>query len=140
MILFMRLWVPESPRWLLIHNQPEEAKRIVEHIEGRFRQQGHTLQPATEPPLRLLSRDHTPLREVFDTLFVTYRRRALVGLTLLTAQAFFYNAIFFTYALVLTDFYQVPYEQIGWYVLPLALGNFCGPLLLGRLFDVVGVG
>ncbi|WP_297831942.1 MFS transporter [Pseudomonas sp.] len=137
-ILFMRLWVPESPRWLLIHNQPEEAKRIVEHIEGRFRQQGHTLQPATEPPLRLLSRDHTPLREVFDTLFVTYRRRALVGLTLLTAQAFFYNAIFFTYALVLTDFYQVSYEQIGWYVLPLALGNFCGPLLLGRLFDVVG--
>jgi len=137
-ILFMRLWVPESPRWLLIHNQPEEAKRIVEHLEGLFRQQGHTLQPATQPPLRLLSRDHTPLREVFDTLFVTYRRRALVGLTLLTAQAFFYNAIFFTYALVLTDFYQVPYERIGWYVLPLALGNFCGPLLLGRLFDVVG--
>jgi MFS family permease len=137
-ILFMRLWVPESPRWLLIHNQPEEAKRIVENIEGQFRQQGHTLQPTTEPPLRLLSRDHTPLREVFDTLFVTYRRRALVGLTLLTAQAFFYNAIFFTYALVLTDFYGVPYERIGWYVLPLALGNFCGPLLLGRLFDVVG--
>ncbi|WP_163026762.1 MFS transporter, partial [Pseudomonas viridiflava] len=59
-------------------------------------------------------------------------------LTLLTAQAFFYNAIFFTYALVLTDFYDVPSERVGWYVLPLALGNFCGPLLLGRLFDVVG--
>ncbi len=65
-------------------------------------------------------------------------RRAFVGLTLLTAQAFFYNAIFFTYALVLTDFYDVPSAHVGWYLLPFALGNFCGPLLLGRLFDVVG--
>lgn len=62
----------------------------------------------------------------------------MVGLTLLTAQAFFYNAIFFTYALVLTDFYDVPSSSVGWYVLPFALGNFCGPLLLGRLFDVLG--
>jgi MFS family permease len=59
-------------------------------------------------------------------------------MTLLTAQAFFYNAIFFTYALVLTDFYQVPAEHVGWYYCRLALGNFCGPLLLGRLFDVIG--
>ena len=62
----------------------------------------------------------------------------MVGLTLLTAQAFFYNAIFFTYALVLSDFYDVPSSSVGWYVLPFALGNFCGPLLLGRLFDVLG--
>jgi MFS family permease len=62
----------------------------------------------------------------------------VVGMTLLTAQAFFYKAIFFTYALVLSDFYNVPSAHIGWYVLPFALGNFCGPLLLGRLFDVVG--
>jgi MFS family permease len=75
---------------------------------------------------------------VFQSLFVEHRRRALVGLTLLTAQAFFYNAIFFTYALVLTDFYGVPSAKVGWYILPFALGNFCGPLLLGRLFDLVG--
>ena len=56
----------------------------------------------------------------------------------MTAQAFFYNAIFFTYALVLTDFYGVPGDHIGWYLLPFALGNFLGPLLLGRLFDVIG--
>lgn len=75
---------------------------------------------------------------MFHSLFVEHRRRALVGLALLTAQAFFYNAIFFTYALVLTDFYGVPAAKVGWYVLPFALGNFCGPLLLGRLFDVLG--
>lgn len=138
LILLMRLWLPESPRWLLIHGQADEARRIVEGIEARFRQQGHALPPIDGKTLRLHARDHTPIREIVDTLFNVYRQRALVGLTLLTAQAFFYNAIFFTYALVLTEFYQVPSASIGWYVLPLALGNFCGPLLLGRLFDVVG--
>lgn len=137
-ILVMRLWLPESPRWLMIHGRHDEARRIVEGIEARFKQQGHTLPAVTGAPLRLHARDHTPLGEIFHTLFVSFRRRALVGMTLLTAQAFFYNAIFFTYALVLTDFYHVPSERVGWYVLPLALGNFCGPLLLGRLFDVVG--
>nr|WP_189665532.1 MFS transporter [Pseudomonas oryzicola] len=137
-ILLMRLWIPESPRWLMIHNQPEEAERIVADIERHYRQRGIALPPLQVPALRLRGRDHTPLREVFHSLFVLHRRRALVGLTLLTAQAFFYNAIFFTYALVLTDFYAVPSAQVGWYVLPFALGNFCGPLLLGRLFDLVG--
>ncbi|RMV62462.1 Major facilitator family transporter [Pseudomonas syringae pv. pisi] len=134
----MRLWLPESPRWLLIHGQAEQAKQIVEQIEAGLQRQGHVLPAVSGPPLRLHARDHTPLGEVARTLLVTFRQRSLVGLTLLTAQAFFYNAIFFTYALVLTDFYGVPAERVGWYVLPLALGNFCGPLLLGRLFDVVG--
>lgn len=138
LILLMRLWLPESPRWLLIHGRAEEAKAIVERIEADLRNQGHELPKPQGKPLRLHARDHTPLKEIFDTLFTAFRQRSLVGLTLLTAQAFFYNAIFFTYALVLTDFYDVPAEQVGWYVLPLALGNFCGPLLLGRLFDVVG--
>jgi MFS family permease len=71
-------------------------------------------------------------------LFETYRQRTLVGLTLMTAQAFFYNAIFFTYALVLTEFYGTPANAVGWYILPFAAGNVLGPLLLGRLFDTVG--
>jgi MFS family permease len=83
-------------------------------------------------------RDHTPLREVAQTLLVTYRQRALVGLTLMVAQAFFYNAIFFTFALVLSEFYGIPADRIGWYILPFAAGNFLGPLLLGRLFDTLG--
>jgi MFS family permease len=83
-------------------------------------------------------RDHTPLAEVAHTLFNVYRKRSLVGLVLMTAQAFFYNAIFFTFALVLTDFYRVPAGDVGWYILPFAAGNFLGPLLLGRLFDTLG--
>lgn len=95
-ILVMRMWLPESPRWLLIHGQPDEARRIVEGIEQRMIEQGHELPPVTSKPLRLHARDHTPLKEIFHTLFVSFRQRSMVGLTLLTAQAFFYNAIFFT--------------------------------------------
>ena len=83
-------------------------------------------------------RDHTPLREVAHTLFSVYRQRSLVGLALMIAQAFFYNAIFFTFALVLTDFYGIAADQVGWYILPFAAGNFLGPLVLGRLFDTLG--
>ncbi|WP_313294867.1 MFS transporter [Pseudomonas sp.] len=138
LIMLMRLWIPESPRWLMIHDQPDEAERIVASIERQYRARGIDLPPLQAPPLRLRARHNTPLAEVMRTLFVTHRRRAWVGLTLLSAQAFFYNAIFFTYALVLTDFYGVPAAKVGWYILPFALGNFCGPLLLGRLFDVIG--
>jgi MFS family permease len=67
-----------------------------------------------------------------------YPQRAILGLVLMGSQAFFYNAIFFTYALVLTKFFGVPSGSIGWYILPFALGNFCGPLLLGPLFDSIG--
>ena len=73
-----------------------------------------------------------------QTLFTTYRQRSLVGLVLMVAQAFFYNAIFFTFALVLTDFFGIPANHVGWYILPFAAGNFLGPLLLGRLFDTLG--
>jgi MFS family permease len=137
-ILPMRIWVPESPRWLLTHGEKQEATAIVEDIEARFRRTGHQLDDNATTRLRLRTRDHTPLAEVFHAIFTVHRRRALVGLSLMTAQAFFYNAIFFTYALVLTDFYHVPGDHIGWYLLPFALGNFLGPLVLGRLFDVVG--
>ena len=88
--------------------------------------------------MRLRSRSHTPLIEVARTLFQTYRTRTLVGLSLMAAQAFFYNAIFFTYALILTDFYGVAPDRVGWHLLPFAAGNFAGPLLLGPLFDSIG--
>jgi len=137
-IFLMRLWIPESPRWLITHGRAAEAERIIADIEASFRRHGHALPATPLPRIRLRQRRHTPLAEVAETLFRVYRQRTLVGLSLLVAQAFFYNSIFFTYALVLTDFYGVPAADVGWYVLPFAAGNLLGPLLLGRLFDTVG--
>jgi MFS family permease len=133
----MRMWIPESPRWLATHGQPQRAEVIVAQIE---RQSGSPCVGAGAglPKVKLRARTHTPLIEVARTLFLTYPRRTFVGLSLMAAQAFFYNAIFFTYALILTDFYGVPADRVGWYILPFAAGNFSGPLLLGRLFDTVG--
>jgi MFS family permease len=137
-VFVMRMWIPESPRWLMIHGRPDQAHAIVDDIERSVTGQVQDPRQHAWPKIKLRMRDHTPLREVARTLFGTYRERALVGLTLMTAQAFFYNAIFFTYALVLADFYGIAANQIGWYLLPFAAGNFLGPLLLGRLFDSLG--
>jgi MFS family permease len=130
----MRLWLPESPRWLMTHGRPEEAARIVAEIEKGF----DVAVYEKLPKVRLRMRRSTPLAEVARTLFDVHRSRALVGLVLMAAQAFFYNAIFFTYALVLTDFYGIAAAHVGWFILPFALGNVLGPILLGRLFDTIG--
>jgi MFS family permease len=127
-VFVMRIWIPESPRWLIIHGHPEDRSPV----------DGQDAPMRAWPKLRLRMRDHTPLSEVARTLFKVYRERSLVGLVLMIAQAFFYNAIFFTFALVLTDFYGIPAGQVGWYILPFAAGNFLGPLVLGRLFDTLG--
>ena len=137
-IFVMRLWIPESPRWLMIHGQPERADEIVAEIETSAHQNAGRSVSQVWPKMKLRMRSHTPLREVAHALFFTYRRRSLVGFALMAAQAFFYNAIFFTYALVLTDFFGIAANRIGWYILPFAAGNFLGPLLLGRLFDTLG--
>src|SRR5580658_4033280 len=137
-ILFMRMWIPESPRWLVMHGYCEQAHAVVAGIEERVRAHGHALPPVEGARVRLRARRRTPIVQVVVALFRTYRARTLVGLSLMTAQAFFYNAIFFTYALILTHFYAVPSERVGWYILPFAAGNFFGPLLLGRFFDTIG--
>jgi MFS family permease len=137
-IFVMRLWIPESPRWLMIHGQPERAEEIVAEIERSARRDVSGSDLRAWPKIKLRMRSHTPLREVAQALFVTYRQRSMVGLALMAAQAFFYNAIFFTYALVLTDFFGIASNHVGWYILPFAAGNFLGPLLLGRLFDTLG--
>jgi len=134
-IFLMRFWIPESPRWLMTHGHADEACRVTAEIESQFAQ----LPPARDlPRVRLRARKSTPFHLVVSTLFRHHRRRTVVGLALMASQAFFYNAIFFTYALILTDFYGVPSDRVGWYLLPFAIGNFLGPVLIGRFFDTHG--
>lgn len=138
-VLLLRRFLPESPRWLMTHGRPAEAERIVEEIERRVeRETGRPLPPI--PPGRLTLR--TDVRSWFKigirALVTTYRTQAWLGITLMAAQAFCYNAVFFTYALVLTRFYGISSGSVGLFMLPFAIGNFLGPLVLGRLFDTIG--
>ena len=135
-IMFFRQWIPESPRWLMIHGRVEEAERIVDRIEEKIDLQD--LISPNEPPTRIRTRTHTPWRQIWNTIAHEHRRRSFLGFVLMLTQAFFYNAIFFTYPLVLMRFYGVPAENAGLYLLPFALGNVLGPLVIGPLFDTIG--
>jgi MFS family permease len=137
-VLFARRFIPESPRWLAVHGYGAHAERVTAAIEQRVRRESGTELPAVEGAITITPRSHTGLSVVFATIFGVYRRRAFVCFVLITSQAFLYNAIFFTYALVLTRFYAVPGAHTGLYLMPFAIGNFLGPLLLGHLFDTIG--
>ncbi len=138
-VIFIRRFIPESPRWLITHGRDAEAEAVARSIEARVgADRGLPMTAGQFPKLRFVRRARVGWSEIALTLARRHPRRTALGLALMSTQAFCYNAIFFTYALVLTKFYGVAATAVGWFMLPFALGNFTGPLILGRLFDTLG--
>lgn len=139
-ILLVRRNVPESPRWLFIHGRDDQAERLVGQIEHEIEEQTRDeLHPVPDDDaIEIKQRKTTGFGEIFRTAVTRYPKRFVLGLSLFIGQAFLYNAVFFTYALVLTTLLHVPDSTAPWALLPIAIGNFLGPVLLGRLFDSVG--
>jgi MFS family permease len=131
-ILLVRRHVPESPRWLLMHGHVNAAREVVAAIEAEVL--GDKAKPRVAP-IELQVTGTTGFRHLVHTLIRRYPRRTVLGLTLMLSQAFLYNSIFFSYGLILERFHGVAANRVGLYIVPFAIGNFLGPLLLGPLFD-----
>ena len=138
-VLILRLFVPESPRWLMLRGYEKKADDVICEIEAHV-SHGHRGQlPAPEgDKLRIRVRDHTPLKEIFRNMLRDNRQRSILGLVLMASQAFFFNAVFFSYALVVKQFFHVSNRNLPLHLLPFAIASFLGPVTLGRLFDRIG--
>lgn len=137
-ILVIRHHVPESPRWLLLHGRVSQAEQVVRGIEEQVEHGRAEPMPAAPKPAPFEAKGSVTFSAIARVLLKRHRRRTVLGLSLMIAQAFAYNGVFFTYALVLSRFYNIPAGRIGLYLLPFAAGNLLGPMLLGSLFDTIG--
>ena len=137
-VLLLRLKVPESPRWLMLRGKEEHADRVVDSIEAEVKKSGKQIIAPTAEKLKLRTRDHTPLKEIFANMLGENRARSFLGLALMVGQSFFFNAVFFTYALIGKRFYHLSDERLPLQLLPFAVASFLGPVLMGRLFDTIG--
>ncbi len=138
-IIYLRRHIPESPRWLMTHGREEEAEATVDDIEKRVKAQGGDVEPVDDSKaITVTQTERVPFTTIVHVLFKLYPKRTLVGATMMVTQSFLYNAIFFTYALVLQNFYGTSPSSTQYFFFPFAIGNLLGPLLLGHFFDVWG--
>lgn len=137
-VLVLRLGVPESPRWLMLRGREEEANKIVNDIEGKVAKKKGELPAPEGEKLKLRVRDHTPLNEIFRSMFKDNPKRSLLAFILMVGQSFFFNAVFFTYGLVAAKFFHIKVQDLPMQLLPFAVASFFGPVLLGPLFDKIG--
>ena len=138
-IIYLRRHIPESPRWQLTHGHAEEAERNIDNIESQVRAQGIRLSDVPETKaIAVRATESIPFGTILRIFVFTYPKRTVTALAMMISQSFLYNAIFFSYALVLTNFYKIPLDAVPLYFFPFAIGNLIGPLVLGPLFDTVG--
>ena len=138
-VLILRLYVPESPRWLMLRGQEEDGNHVVDDIEAKVTHGDAGKLPAPQgDKLKIKVRDHTPLREIFHNMAGENRKRSALALVLMAAQSFFFNAVFFSYGLVIKRFFHVENQELPIHLLPFAIASFFGPITLGRLFDKIG--
>jgi MFS family permease len=137
-IILLRRFVPESPRWLVTHGHAKAAEAAMDEIETRAEETSKGRISGPTKNLTIHARKSFGVSLIASVMLGEYRTRSCLVFVLMTAQAFLYNALFFTYALVLVHFYGVKQQSAGIYLLPLAAGNFLGPVVLGRLFDTIG--
>ena len=136
-ILLVRRNVPESPRWLFIHGHARQAEELVDGIEARVERETRSMLPEPRRSITIRQRKTIGFVQIAKTMFMRYPRRTILGFSLFIGQAFLYNAITFGYAMILATFFHVKTDP-GYYFAVIAVGNLIGPLVLGRLFDVIG--
>ncbi|GGZ81783.1 MFS transporter [Streptomyces subrutilus] len=137
-ILLVRRHVPESPRWMFIHGRAEEADALVADVERQVEAEKGVRLPEPDESITVVQHRSIGFGEIAKTVFRSYPRRAVLGLSLFVGQAFLYNAITFGFGSILVTFFDVSSGVTGYYFAVIAFGNFLGPLLLGRMFDTVG--
>jgi MFS family permease len=138
-VLLVRRNLPESPRWLIMHGRTEDAEREIAAIEAEVTGAGTALEPVDDArAIEIRPAPDTGYLTLVRVLFKHYPARSVLGASLMISQSFLYNAIFFTYTLVLTKFYGVDAASAPWFLIAFAVGNLAGPLTIGHLFDTIG--